>query len=386
MGDTVVSSGASSAKSAYDVIIVGAGPAGATAATYLAEAGLHCLLIEKEELPRKKTCAGWLNRAVFEIFPYLAEAKERFISAPFYSLIFNSTDLEKRAEYKEERELGYLVKRDVFDAFLVGCAKDAGCEVKDGCTLTGLVVSDDAVKAELSDGTRATARMIIGADGTRSDVARSAGLNPGWPSNRLILCLNKDIPVEKERLDAFYGAARPIHVSLGYSFVSGYAWIFPKCDEIAVGIGGRASSTQGLGQTFERFVHDAVRNGILPDGLDCSHPDSGLIPAGAGLDLKNTASKRVLLVGDAAGFASGSTGEGIFPAMRGAKIAADAARDALASNHLEDMPAAYEQAWRRELEGYIKPPETSELLLLPMIYSFKKIREKVARKFLFGMR
>jgi len=368
----------------YDAIVVGAGPAGSTAAKILAENDLRCILIEKEKLPRDKVCAGWLNRGVFEKFPYLKEASDRFISAAFYKLIFNSTDLQKRTQYEEEAELGYLVKRAVFDLFLAGIARDSGCELKDGCSLDSLSITDESVKAGLSDGSRISARVIIGADGVSSEVARIAGLNPGWASNKLILCLNKNIAVDEDRLDSFYGRRRPIHVSLGYSFISGYAWIFPKKDEIAVGIGGRASSTQGIGQTFERFVREAVQNKILPEGLDCAHPETALISAGAAVTLQKTGSGRVLLAGDAGGFASGSTAEGIFPAMQSAQLAAEIACEALKSDNFESTASTYNNAWRSELENYIKPPDASELILLPMIYSFKRIKDRVAGKFLYG--
>jgi len=367
-----------------DVCVVGAGPSGSTAAKCLQEKGMHCIIVEKQRIPRKKTCAGWLNGRVFEYFPYLKEVKGRFVEKPFRSLIFSSSDLAKKTVYKEDADIGYSVKRDVFDTLLVKLATDAGAELKDGCALTELGLTDEWARVLLSDGTEITAKMVMGADGIKSSVARLSGINPGWPTDKVILCLNKDVPVDERELDKFYGEERPMHICFAYSYISGYAWIFPKRDEIAVGIGGRASSTMGLGQTFERFVADAVKSGILPGGLDVTHPDGALIPAGAGVDARRAASGRVILLGDAAGFASGSTGEGIFPGMRSALVAAAVAGDAIRSENFDDAAANYDKAWRSELESYIKTPATSELMLLTMLYSFDKVRDKIARKFLYG--
>ncbi len=99
----------------YDVIVVGAGPAGSTAAKLLADAGYHTALVEKARFPRHKTCASWINRLVFERFPYLRGHQAELVDSPFAGIAFLDQDLSRAALWRERRPSGYLSLRSKFD-------------------------------------------------------------------------------------------------------------------------------------------------------------------------------------------------------------------------------------------------------------------------------
>jgi geranylgeranyl reductase len=289
-------------------------------------------------------------------------------------------------DYFEGEPVGYLMKRLIFDDLLRRLAEEAGAKAKYGLELEGLKASHDEVVASFSDGSSATSSFLIGADGVRTAVGRLSGLNPGWPSSKVVVCLNEDASWPTEKITSFYGERRSVLVVPGYSFISGYAWVFPKADEIAIGIGGRASSTSGIGETFRRFVADAKKAGLLPAESEADDPETALDPAGAAYDFHQTAHGRILLVGDAAGFVSGHTGEGIFPGMCGAEIAADAVSVTLDGQQLESLPTRYEKAWRKEIGDFMRSPDPAEMLLVGLMFSNKSLVNRVARTFLTGKR
>ena len=99
-----------------DVIIIGAGPAGATAARILAGAGKSVALLDRDTFPRAKCCAGWLGALAMKEFPELAARKAEFVDCAFSGLVFHSPDLEATAEWGDEEPVGYQVDRATFDA------------------------------------------------------------------------------------------------------------------------------------------------------------------------------------------------------------------------------------------------------------------------------
>ncbi|MFX1453370.1 MAG: FAD-dependent oxidoreductase, partial [Promethearchaeota archaeon] len=116
----------------YDVIIVGAGPAGSTAAKFIAEEGFKVLLIDKEKFPRNKPCGGALTRRVIERFPYMSKILQNIITSEkiFDGKIY-SPSLKYSAKIISNKPLGFMVFRDQFDYELVKIAKNAGAEFYD---------------------------------------------------------------------------------------------------------------------------------------------------------------------------------------------------------------------------------------------------------------
>ena len=115
-----------------DVIVIGAGPAGSSAAYFLAKAGAAVVLIDAKRFPRHKPCAGWLSRKAVEAFPLVDRARRRVGAAAFKRMVFHSPDLAQTAEFKRRSHLGYVVDRDAFDHALVRAAEAAGVETRLG--------------------------------------------------------------------------------------------------------------------------------------------------------------------------------------------------------------------------------------------------------------
>ena len=288
-----------------EVAIIGAGPAGATLAYELLQGGLKPLILDKAVFPRIKVCAGGLTiKALKFLPPDLGPVLENEIRR--VQLSFNLGRAFTKAWHQP---LLYTVERQRFDAFLMDRVRQAGGEFGDGERLEKITAGPGDSSTLVTSRRLITARVVVGADGARSNVARGAGLQPVdfWH-----LGLQMEVPRNLMGKSASE-FTRTICLDLG-TMADGYAWVFPRGEVLIIGVGGpvhqgpqlkryhaRLLSHLGLGeQSFPLAAH------LIPHRVTPRPIMRG----------------RVLLVGDAAGLADFWTGEGIFSALHSARLAA----------------------------------------------------------------
>lgn len=302
--------------SLYDVIVVGSGPGGATAARRLALAGRRVLLLEGARLPRPKTCAGGVPRKAIEAIGF--DVSDVYETATRRALI------TYRGQYPVEvhfdQPSGWTVMRSAFDQRLAQAAQAAGVTLIEGARVKGVQQAQDRVVVA-TDGQAYEGRYLIGADGANSLCARSLGL---MPNRRNGIALEAEMPVSPAKLEEYRD-------TLVFDFggvPNGYAWIFAKSDHLSVGVG--KFDTQGSKRLREWLTDYAVRTGLMEPGQPITCPCKGHpIPLGGGRQPLHTG--RALLVGDAAGLADPFLGEGIYYAIRSGQLGADAVDAALTS-------------------------------------------------------
>ncbi|MFQ5925835.1 MAG: NAD(P)/FAD-dependent oxidoreductase [Terriglobia bacterium] len=338
----------------YDIIIIGAGPAGSTAAKLAADAGYQTLLVDKAQFPRHKTCASWINRLVFERFPYLEPHREQLVDSAFWGLAFLSPGLEREARWAERKPSGYLSLRSKFDNGLKDIAVASGAEFRPGVRIEAVRAGDDGVAVRLENGDEFEARVLLGADGANSRVAALAGLRRGWAENEYVLCANEDLAYPPERIERFYSVRPPLFVALQFAGLTGYGWVFPKRAHICVGIGGRLRPSESIRALYHNFFRAAQQRRYLPEGVSPQKVYYAPDPAGAVSKGRPIVQGRVVLVGDAAGFVSGSTGEGIYPAMESARMAVELADRGLRAGNVEAHLAKFQTGWREQLGSYLR--------------------------------
>ena len=212
----------------FDAIVVGAGPAGSTAAYRLARSGAKVLLLDRARFPRDKPCGGGLTeRAVTQlpvsVDPVVEEVVDRFELGFRYGTRFVRGG---------ERPLVLMTRRSRLDAHLVAEAAAAGADFRDGLRATALNL-DEAGATVRFDGTAASAPVVIGADGVNGLTARALGFG----DRRHGVALEGNVSYAHAREDRWRG---PAVVDLG-AVPGGYAWVFPKGDHVNVGVGGWAS-------------------------------------------------------------------------------------------------------------------------------------------------
>ena len=285
----------------YDVIIAGGGPAGATAAFFLGQAGRKVLVLEKEFLPRYKHCGGAVSAGVLEQFPFSFEPViQSRVSAISYALG------EEVVTIPVAGSSLWMVMREEFDAYLLAHAQAV---VRQGTGVRSVEEGPETIQVETATGERFEAEYLVAADGANSRIARALGLR-----HKKIMAgaIEIEAKVPDETLLRF--AENPIFIfgEIG----TGYIWIFPKADHLSIGIGGLKLRPGELQSVLERVMQ---RFGI-PVQMQASrgHPVPIYSEGGP------LGTHRSLLVGDAAGLVDPFTGEGIRFAIKSGRLAAQA--------------------------------------------------------------
>jgi geranylgeranyl reductase family protein len=287
-----------------EVIIIGAGPAGSTAAQVLGDAGIRTLLLDRAEFPRRKPCGGGLPSGVEQLFDF--EVPEPDHVALHHRRYF---DFGREATIRDRQPL-MMVDRQEFDNQLLEQAiTHESVEFRGGTNIRKVSASDDGVSVATRSGDKLRASYLIGADGANSIVARSLGL---VSDDKPAVALDIEIRVPDEIYEQHKDYAT-FHFGV---IDAGYAWIFPKKNVLSCGIGswtGEAKLQEQLDQFLDRAFPDVDYEVIYR--------------AGQALPLYSTARQstgpRTLLVGDAAGMVDPVFGEGIRYAMLSGRIAAE---------------------------------------------------------------
>jgi geranylgeranyl reductase family protein len=291
-------------SNSYDVVIIGAGPAGSFAAYWLVQAGLRVALIDKERFPRNKVCAGALPAKVLDILPFdvLSTIEQKFNQI----LLTYRLGTEFTKSYK--RTLLYTISRNNFDNFLVEQAKRSGVDFLEGRNVEELKIGSEFVEI-LAGSETIKGEIIIGADGAHSFVAKRAALSP---YDFFHIGMQIEFPIGPDS-KAFSDHRNRVALDLGW-IKDGYGWVFPKNNILSIGVKGPAKFAKHLRNYLFRLLR---RHGLEAQNLTVK---GHVIPHRTGS--KPISRNKVLLVGDAAGLADFWTGEGIFYALKSSKIAA----------------------------------------------------------------
>ncbi|MCF2137970.1 MAG: NAD(P)/FAD-dependent oxidoreductase [Candidatus Thorarchaeota archaeon] len=328
----------------YDVIVVGAGPAGATAAYYLARLGHSVALVDKAIFPRDKPCGGGINPKLASDFPHLRPRLGDFIEVSSHSAVLHSPN--RLIAMRSDTDLD-MVLRTKFDAALYETAVEQGATPIVGERVRSVIFGKQSVKVTLAGGTGIEGAAIIGADGVGSIIAREAGLHKRWPSTAITACWVAEVPMSESDIITAYTEDRETHFFANFGGLPGYAWIFPKRTTVNVGLGIVGTHAAGLPERFRGFVKFLVKTDRLPRNPDLASARGALVPTGG--PIAQTYAHRTLLVGDSAGMVNPITGGGIHYAMVAAKYAAFVLSRGLELGDLTDSAlAVYQRLWMQD--------------------------------------
>ena len=335
------------AESRADVVVVGAGPAGATAARTLALGGARVVVLDRATFPRNKPCGGGLTSRALVRFPHLQAALSR-IGTHAIRRLYMEGPAGDSVVIETEQPTVIMVRRVEFDARLVSLAREAGAEVIEGAEIVRATDEGARVRLDARDGRVFEAPMVVAADGVHSVVARRLGLNPGWPREQVALDMMEETPTDRLRATD----DRTLWVSFSPGRAHGYGYIFPKDGYVNVGVGYVVSSYRSEIAGHPADVHAQYVAALCERGLLHGAPDPDRftpyqIPIGG--PLRETARGRVLLAGDAGGFVNGFSAEGIFFAM----VTGDLAGRAILAGPSR-AARAYERLWRREVGAELR--------------------------------
>lgn len=342
----------------YDVIVVGLGPAGSTAAYELASKGLRVLGLDKAKFPRYKSCGGCISTKI-------ERALDFDISGAVEDTVYGATFTYKSGrtiDIISDRPVGYNVMRDRFDALLVEKARESGAEIIDGCRVVSVDDNGESVEVTAASGERYSARALVGADGASGLTGRvHFGLNP----KEAAVSITSEVPYDREPSDV----KGKLFIDFG-GVPFGYAWIFPKEKFLSVGMAGDAIKVKS---TIKQHFNDFVSSHAVLKGYDVSERCGWTVPifySGATRAVKG----RMLLVGDNGHLVDPFLGEGIYYAIRTGKGAAAAIADALKAG------SADFSSYQRWLERDIYPEFKSAERLSDLVYNHPRLWYSIIEK------
>jgi geranylgeranyl reductase family protein len=308
----------------FDVLVVGAGPAGSATAMYLARGGANVLLADRARFPRDKPCGGGLTgralrHAPCDVSPVVEHVVDRMVLRLGY---------HRRFARASAPPLILMTQRRRLDAHLAEHAAATGVDFRDATRVEDLTLDESGATA-LVGGSKVAVSYVVGADGANGIVARTAGLENGIVHGVALEGNAEwgDLDPDPYRATAW--------VELGV-VPGGYGWVFPKGDHGNVGVGGWMTEGPML-----RAHLDALSRA---HGLD---PSRLRDVRGHRLPMRRLGTApsrgRVLLVGDAAGLVDPLSGDGIYEAWVSARLAADAILSTRLDDYAPSLAAALDK-------------------------------------------
>ena len=305
----------------FDIVVLGAGPAGTATAMRARDRGLRVLVIDKAVFPRPKLCGAGITpraqKALADVFAVRLPEEMRLASRKMGF----TWEGEALAAFEGPFDFLYTY-REVFDHWLLRLAEAAGAEVRQGTRVTALLDQENALV--LQDGTRVGYRVLVGADGVASPVAKHL-FGKAFDTDTIGFAYEAEVPAACDDQAA---------MTIDFGIVRwGYGWNFPKSTSRTIGV----VSIRGVEQDLRAAMDGYLRQ----EGFDPSEVTvkGAHIPFGDYRDRPGRGN--VLLVGDAAGFVDAITGEGIALALESGAHAAEAAAQVIAEGRIQRADRAY---------------------------------------------
>ncbi|MEX5214054.1 MAG: NAD(P)/FAD-dependent oxidoreductase [Nitrospiraceae bacterium] len=352
----------------FDVVVVGLGPAGATAAYECSRSGLAVLAFDKGVHPRYKVCGGGLSARIDQV---LGGVFDTVIEHVIYGVRFAYADADSFT-IESSSPIAYMVMRDRFDHCLVERARWAGTEIRQGESAKRFTPVADGLEIETEHG-RYGAKVLIGADGANSVVAQQL-FSRG--TRRCMPTLESEIDIGQSPV---YPREHLVGITIGPPG-SGYGWIFPKDKRLSVGIAEFRGPSASPRQVFSGFVQreEGLRSRGWkippPQGhpLPLFHPCSRDESRSDGVELVNG---RTMLIGDAAHLVDPLFGEGIYYAVKSGQLAARSAVE-FVRGLSQDL-----EGYRRVVYREIYPEFQVASRMASILYSFPRLCYRLAHRY-----
>ena len=342
----------------FDVAIIGSGPSGASTAFYLGKKGISTVIIEKETLPRYKTCGGGFVFRGRKNMPFeIDDVIEReFFKVDSY---FNNTKMHYQS--RKEKPIITMIMRDAFDQLIVEKAKEFGVALLENHKLNAIEFKNKLAILKTSQG-NISANFVIAADGVLSTTAKMAG----WKEDtrKLIPALEYEVEVSEKD---FNRLSKNVRFDID-AVPFGYGWSFPKKNHLSLGVLTTKKGKINLKEYYKKYLQTLGITDIIKE--DAHGFQIPIAPRTDGFVKQN-----VFLIGDAAGFAEPITAEGISNAILSGKYVAEAI---IESNLTKEIA---EKIYIEKLNIKLLPELKSGVMLSKFFYSNNAVRNYILKKY-----
>ncbi len=338
-----------------EVAVVGGGPAGSTAARFLAQSGRDVHLFEADPSPRDKVCGGGLRPSVLSHYPHMVALSPKYLEAVSTTGVMSTPGGPEICYTSPEGwpPIMYQSRRSVLDRVLLDDAADSGAQVHEGAKVVRAAGGQKGWTLKTEDGTEVRCRGVIGAGGAKCPIGRrlrfAARGSAAFPSERLAVAWAREFLVGEDFVRKAYGTGAMTRVDLREGGVTGYAWAFPKKEHVNVGFGALVEDLHdGVGKyKAAAYAQRLVDMGLLPENPSGGAWKAAPIPMGG--PEGPVSRPGAMSLGDGAGLVSPLSGDGIYYAIRSGELASMVMDKALDKAELTaEAMAVYGRAFKRE--------------------------------------
>ena len=366
----------------HDIVVLGATPAGLAAAYYLAKKKYDVAVVDSPHQSIECPLTDWLPKPFFQMAGLPAGLGKLARAEAFSNVCYHTATFTSTVQYKSRAEAGHFVHVPALIKAMRAAAGKAGAKIRISTTWPAIHLDEDHV--EILGSRRVRARMLIIAQNRPNDVLSKLSIPLRTVPVGSLLVSGLDVPVGRRRADIarLDGALHVVELrertELGLFFVAN-GLFHVRVISNSVASGNRAAELSGM-------IGGLQQASIIPADLPLARAKGAVWypPAGVALELETHVAKRCLLAGTAGGFVECITGQSLAPSVRSALLAADVVVDALASSEPQNTLMQFKTSWRKTLADYIRPPNTSLHMLLPLLFVNQRIVAKFTRALLYG--
>ncbi len=342
----------------FDVAIIGSGPAGASAAFELSKSGISTVIIEKETLPRYKTCGGGLVFRGLKMMPFDISS---VVEKKFHSMDIYFSKKYPCITTKREEPIVSMVMRDAFDNLIVEQARNNGVTLLQNHKVLDITFGE--IQTIHTTEGNISAKFIIAADGALSPIAKIAG----WKETRTIIpALEYEVEVPAADFERLSQNARFDIDAIPY----GYGWCFPKKNHLSIGIATIIKTNKKI--NLKQYYADYLKTLGITEILN-EQAHGFVIPVSPRTDF--FVQKNVFLTGDSAGFADPLVAEGISNSI----LSGIQAAQAIIESNLNSEKAA--SLYIEKLEATILPEIEKAKVLAYHFYHKKNFRNIILKNY-----
>ena len=368
-------------QTTYDIAVLGATPAGFAAGGYLAGKHKTVAIIDAPRQACESPLADWVPKGFFQT-PHLDKALAQSAGAtPFSCVQYHNSDFSKQVDYHQRGAAGHVLHAEHLRKAMRHWAEKAGAFVTRPQKAHPIIhLQEDTVTVVGTP--HITARYLLIAHSRPNDVIADLALPAqNIPFSPMVIAA-LDVPLPTKVAKALGGTLHiidtPDRSDLGMLFIADTT-LHVRLISTSPASGNRSAELSALLARIQS-------SGLLPMDLPLAKAKGAVWhpPAGVALELETHVAKRCLLTGTAGGFVESITGQTLLPSIRSALLSADMILLADKADDPQEALIQFKSAWRREMADYLRPPNTSLQMLLPLLFVNQQIAAKFTKALLYG--
>ncbi|MCE5328413.1 MAG: hypothetical protein LLG01_18585 [Planctomycetaceae bacterium] len=369
----------------YDVVILGATPGGLACAYALRKASASVIVIDAPGHDASSPLGDWIGADTLALSGLPKALAKAAAAEPFRHVWYYGLSADSRAEFTSRTAAGYLLNSPNLVAALSAAAVKAGAAVQSVKSWPRIELAEDHVFLQTAAATPSrpplAAQLLIVAQNSPPDVLSQLRLppltaSPGMAATALAIPLAASDA--KKLSKSLHLMQLPDRASLGLFFVVGKT--------LHLRVAGPGASGPRQMHMLSQALSTLQKADLLPGQLSLAAARGAAWspPAGMAMELETHVAKRCLLIGTAGGFADTITGHTLHAEIYSGLLAADVAAKALKSPNVQEALILFKKVWRKALVEYLRPPNTSLQMLLPLLFANARIVGKFTRALLYG--